>query len=138
MNEIKNALFNTTTNKRIAFGLILYGAFLILAGLVGYLSNPEKAKTALMSGGLFGTLSILWGILEMRGFSWSKMVALATTGFLALIFTWRSSVGWLAVIDGKSEKLFAASLISLMLMASVVMLVVLLKERVRGQDTNLI
>ena len=129
MNEIKNVLFVTTTNKKIARGLILYGAFLILAGLAGYVSNPEKAKTALMSGGMFGALSILWGILEMRGFSWSKMVALASTGFLALIFTWRSTVGWLAVMDGNSEKLFAAALISLMLMASVAMLVVLLKER---------
>jgi uncharacterized membrane protein (UPF0136 family) len=136
MNEIKNVLFITTTNKKIALGLILYGAFLILAGLAGYVSNPEKAKTALMSGGMFGALSILLGILEMRGFSWSKMVAQATTGFLVLIFTWRSTVGWLAVIDGKSEKLFAAALISLMLMASVAMLVVLLKERARGQGNT--
>lgn len=50
---------NTTT----AGYLILYGAFLIVIGLLGYLSNPEKAKTALMSGGTFGALSILWGVL---------------------------------------------------------------------------
>ena len=132
MNEVKSALFITTTNKKISLGLILYGAFLILAGVTGYLSNPEKAKTALMSGGMFGSLSILWGVLEMRGFSWSKKVALATTGFLALVFTWRSTVGWIAVFDGNSEKLFAASLISLMLLASVAMLVVLFKERAFG------
>lgn len=136
MNKIKNGTFNTTTNNKIARGLILYGSFLILAGLAGYLSNPEKAKTALLSGGMFGTLSILWGILEMRGFSWSKAVALATTGFLALTFTWRSTVGWLAVIDGKSEKLFAAGLISLMLMASVAMLAILLKERFSRQGNT--
>ena len=41
--------------------LILYGAFLIVMGLLGYLSNPEKAKTALMSGGTFGALSLVWG-----------------------------------------------------------------------------
>ncbi len=47
--------------------LILYGAFLIGCGALGYWSNPEKAKTALMSGGTFGALSILWGVLGARG-----------------------------------------------------------------------
>jgi len=54
---------------------------------------------------------------------------LATTGLLALVLAWRASVGWLAVIDGKSEELFAASLITLMLAASVLMLLGLLKSR---------
>ncbi len=115
--------------NKIPLWLILYGSFLILAGMAGYLSNPEKAKTALMSGGTFGAISILWGVLSSRGFDWSRMAALITTGFLTLIFTWRASVGWLAVADGMSEKLFAASLISLMLTASVVMLIALLKAR---------
>src|SRR5688572_15499757 len=116
---------NTTT----AGYLIFYGAFLILCGLLGYLSNPEKAKTALMSGGTFGALSIIWGVLGARGVKWSLPAALATTGLLALVFAWRASVGWLAVIDGKREKLFAASLITLMLAASALMLLCLLKAR---------
>lgn len=49
-------------NSKTAGYLIFYGAFLIFMGLLGYLSNPEKAKTALMSGGTFGVLSILWGV----------------------------------------------------------------------------
>ena len=59
-------------NTKVARWLILYGIFLLLAGLVGYLSNPEKAKTAMMSGGTFGALSILWGILYVRGLAWSR------------------------------------------------------------------
>ena len=120
-------------NTKTAGYLIFYGAFLILCGLLGYLSNPEKAKTALMSGGTFGALSILWGVLGARGFRWSLPAALATTGLLALVFAWRASVGWLAVIDGKREKLFAASLITLMLVASVLMLLCLLKARKTAQ-----
>ena len=50
-------------NTKTAGYRILYGAFLIVMGLLGYLSNPEKAKTALMSGGTFGALSIVWGVL---------------------------------------------------------------------------
>ena len=116
-------------NTQTAGYLIFYGAFLILCGLLGFLSNPEKAKTALMSGGTFGALSIAWGFLGARGFRWSRLAALTTTGLLALVFAWRASVGWLAVLDGRREKLFAASLITVMLVASVLMLFGLLKSR---------
>jgi uncharacterized membrane protein (UPF0136 family) len=108
--------------------LILYGAFLMVMGLLGFLSNPEKAKTALMSGGTFGLLSILWGVLGARGFRWSRPAAITTTCLLTLVFLWRASVGWLTVIDGKREKLFAAGLITLMLVASVPMLLRLVKS----------
>ena len=121
-------------NTKTAGYLMLYGAFLIDMGLLGYLSNPEKAKTALMSGGTFGALSIVWGVLGARGARWSLPAALVTTGLLALVFAWRASVGWLAVIDGKREKLFAASLITLMLAASVLMLLCLLKSRKTTED----
>ena len=109
--------------------LIFYGAFLMLMGLLGFLSNPEKAKTALLSGGTFGLLSILWGVLGARGLRWSRPAAIATTGLLTLVFVWRASVGWLAVIHGNREKLFAASLITLMLAASVPMLLRLAKQK---------
>jgi len=109
--------------------LILYGGFLIVIGLAGFLSNPEKAKTALMSGGTFGALSILWGVLGARGVRWSLWAAIVTTSFLALVFAWRATVGWLAVMDGKSEKLVAAVLITAMLAASALMLPCLLKAR---------
>ncbi len=116
-------------NTKTAGYLILYGGFLIVIGLAGYLSNPEKAKTALMSGGTFGALSILWGVLGARGVRWSLWAAIVTTSFLALVFAWRATVGWLAVMDGKSEKLVAAVLITAMLAASALMLPCLLKAR---------
>jgi len=119
-------------NTKTAGYLVLYGAFLIVMGLLGYLSNPEKAKTALMSGGTFGALSIVWGVLGARGFRWSLPAAVVTTGLLVLVFAWRASVGWRAVLDGKSEKLFAASLITVMFAGSVVMLLGLLQARKTG------
>ena len=124
-------------NTKTAGYLILYGGFLIFMGLVGYLSNPEKAKTALMSGGTFGALSILWGVLGARGVRWSSPAAIVTTGFLALVFAWRASVGWLAVLDGQSEKLFAAILITLMLAASALMLPCLLRARKTAEAEKL-
>ena len=123
-------------NTKAARFLIFYGAFLMLMGLAGYLSNPEKARTALMSGGTFGALSILWGVLDARGVRWSLSAAIATTGLLALVFTWRASVGWLAVLDGHSEKVTAASLITVMLAASVAMLPVLFRARRAGPSAT--
>ena len=115
-------------NTKTARYLILYGGFLIVMGVAGYLSNPEKAKTALMSGGTFGGLSILWGVLGARGVRWSLPAAITTTGLLSLVFAWRASVGWLAVFDGKSGKLFAAVLITAMLAASATMLPALIRS----------
>ena len=112
-------------NAKTAGYLMLYGGFLIAMGLAGYWSNPEKATTALMSGGTFGGLSFLWGVLGARGVRWSLPAALVTTGLLAAVFLWRASVSWLAVLDGQAEKLFAALLITSMLVASALMLPVL-------------
>jgi len=114
-------------NPKTAGYLIFYGGFLI--GLLGYLSNPEKAKTALMSGGTFGGLSILWGVLGARGVRWSFPAAVTTTLLLAGVFTWRSVVTWQAVLGGESEKRFVGLLISAMLVASVMMLLGLRKGR---------
>lgn len=114
--------------------MIGYGAFLIAVGIAGYLSNPEKAATAVLSGGTFGTLSMAWGLLLRRGHAWARRGAIATTGLLAVVFTWRASVGWIAVAAGQSEKLVAAALISAMLVASLTTLWVLVTSDGRERD----
>lgn len=116
-----------TMNTKTAGYLVLYGGFLILLGLLGYLSNPEKAKTALMAGGTFGALSILWGVLGAWGVRWIVPVAVVTTALLALACAWRASVSWLSVLDGQSEKLFVALLLTVILVASALMLPCLLR-----------
>jgi len=109
--------------------LICYGLFLIFAGLAGFLSNPEKAKTALMSGGTFGLIQIVVGAISLKGWKPARKIGIGICGFLALTFTWRSIVGWMAVAGGQSEKLFAASLITVMLAASITAIVLLVKSK---------
>ena len=116
--------------NQFAKWIIVYGGFLILAGVLGFVSNPEKAKTALISGGTFGSLSILWGILGLKGFAWSRKAAIATVIFLGVVFAWRSIATWMVYLDGRSEKLFAACLISAMLGATVVTIMAFVKKRI--------
>jgi len=117
---------------RLGTWLLGYGAFLVAVGALGYLSNPEKAMTALISGGTFGALSAAWGFLLRSGRGWARSAAIATTGFLTLVFTWRSLASWLAVFGGHPEKQVAAALITAMLLASVVTLVVLVRGGIPG------
>jgi uncharacterized membrane protein (UPF0136 family) len=119
-------------NTQTAGYLVIFGIFLILLGLIGYMTHPEKAQTALISGGGFGALWILWGILCAKGVRGSRLAALATTLLLCMACLWRSSVGWLAVVNGQTEKAFASLVITLMLAVSVSMLFLLLKDRRAG------
>lgn len=116
-------------NSKLSKILIVYGLFLILAGTAGFLSNPEKAKTALMSGGTFGTLSIIWGVLGLRQISWSLKAGVITTSFLTFVFGWRAVATWQAYMGGNSDKLFSAVLISSMLAASIFVLFLFFKNR---------
>ncbi len=113
-------------DTRTGMHMIAYGVFLFAMGAAGYLSNPEKAATALMSGGAFGSLSVVCGWLMVRGFRWARWAATGMTALLFVVFAWRASVGWTAVAFGASGKLAAASIITLMGVASVAMLVSLL------------
>jgi uncharacterized membrane protein (UPF0136 family) len=106
-----------------------FGAFLLLCGLLGYLSNPEKAKTALISGATFGLLSAAWGGWMLAGGrKVAYFAAAGTTILLVAAFSWRSTASWQAHFGGE-PKLFAAFLITAMWVASVASLVVLWRAR---------
>jgi uncharacterized membrane protein (UPF0136 family) len=131
--ELSSSATQAMTPK-IGYLMICYGLFLAAMGLAGYASNPEKAKTALISGGTFGALSMLWGWFMTRGANWSRWAALATTVLLTGVFTWRASVSWMAYAGGASEKLVAALLITTMGAASLAMLVALLRAARRPRS----
>lgn len=106
--------------------MVWYGAFLLAAGGVGYLTNPERAVSALVSGTVFGALSIAWAVLLRRGVGWAPAAALVSTSVLAAVFGWRGSRAWMLVARGHEYKLPAAVIITAMLLASLVMIGILL------------
>ncbi|QSR88826.1 TMEM14 family protein [Methylacidiphilum caldifontis] len=99
-----------------AFGLIAYGVALILLGVVGYLSNPKKAKTSLFSGGGMGLLSIILGLFSKIPLVFN--LALILILLFSAMLLWRAVISWKLVASGNKSKLFVASLLSVMLFLS--------------------
>ncbi|MDF3127665.1 hypothetical protein P0Y35_00505 [Kiritimatiellaeota bacterium B1221] len=115
-------------NRDLGRWFIGFGIFLFVCGLLGYASNPLAAKTALKSGGGFGFISAAWGIWMLKSERNAPYIAATvTTLILCAAFLWRSTVTWQAVMHGK-PKLFAAVLISSMLVASLISLFRLLRR----------
>jgi hypothetical protein len=106
----------------LSWWLIGYGAFVFLMGVLGYLSNPEKAGTALKSGGMVAGLSLVWAIGWWSQRRWALFGAAATLALVGAVFIWRSSVSWRAYFGGESQKLTAALLITAMFIATAVVL----------------
>lgn len=128
MNDHTNLAKTPIVKAKLGKWMMGYGLFLMAMGVAGYLSNPEKAATALKSGGTFGGLSMLWGWLMSGGIGWSGWAAVATTTLLVIVFAWRASVSWMAFAGGASEKLIPAVLITLMGTASLAMAAALVRR----------
>lgn len=117
--------------------LIRYGLFLVSVGIVAVMYDPKSgqfgfnpaAKTALMSGGICGGLSLAWGWLLGRGFQWARVAAMISGSLFLAAFTWRSIAGWMAFAGGQSEKWFASTLITSMWAATLVLLIMLVRNR---------
>ena len=112
--------------------VVISGIFVILLGVIGFMTHPEKGHTALISGGGFGALFMLWGILAAKGRRWSQFAALLTAILLGAASAWRAVLGWLAVANGQSDKVFASILITLMLAVAMTVLGLTLKVRKPG------
>ena len=116
------------TKPTIGSWYIGFGIFLILCGIAGFANNPKEAKTALMSGGTFGLMSAGWGYWMLKNSGKAPRIAAGVTTLILIgAFSWRATVGWQAVAAGEPKR-FAASLISLMLVASVLSLVRLIQS----------
>jgi heme A synthase len=114
--------------------LILHGGFLLLLGVLAFLSNPEKANTPLLAFGAFGALAAGFGVMGARDVRGSLPLAVAALAAFIVVCAWRAVVGWLAVIEGQTDNLSPTIALSLMLAASAVLLAGLIKTRKKGDS----
>jgi uncharacterized membrane protein len=102
----------------------------------GEIAYNAKAKTALLSGGIAGGISLLWGFLILSRQRWAVVTAIASTLLFSVAFAWRTIAGWTAYSDGASHKWYAATLISIMCAVSLIVLVILIIDLLdKKQDT---
>lgn len=119
-------------NPKMAGYLILQGGFLVLLGVLGFLSNPERANTPLLAFGAFGALAAGLGVMGARGVRGSLPLAAAALATFIGVCVWRVGVGWLAVMEGQTSNLYPAIALSLMLAVSAILLAGLIKTRKKG------
>ncbi len=110
----------TSPRKRRSFALTLlaYGLFLLAIGVAGYANNPEGAKTALISGGVFGGVHLVWSFLWNRWQDIARYGAAVTLTMVLVASSWRMWVSWQAYLDGDDSKRFVALLLTAMFLGT--------------------
>ncbi|MBC8044745.1 MAG: hypothetical protein IAF08_15010 [Rhizobacter sp.] len=109
--------------------LIIYGAFLVVCGLAGYLSNPSRAISALISGGSAGATMMALGAAIDRN---PRVISHAATGLIAvltLVFGWRMVNAWQAATGDAPEKTFTAVLLTVMTLGSILAVIFIFRQR---------
>jgi len=114
--------------KQLGAVLIVYGAFLVIAGIIGFELTGETSASSILNGGLFGTFVIILGVLHRQGRMWTHPAALSAAGIFLLTFVWRSTLKWHEAITGNTEALPIAILLSVMSIVSAGVLTVLFRH----------
>lgn len=110
--------------------LYFYGSFLIVCGIVSVIFIGLKAKTALISGGMSGCISLLIGYLSFTDGAAARLAGIFVTLALFCVFSWRSTktlfrifeIQQSSVHDELKGKGIAFLIISLMAVVSVFVL----------------
>lgn len=79
--------------------LIFYGLFLIGCGVTSVLFIGAKAKTALISGGSSGLISILVGYFHSNSSIPFALAAILVPFMLFFVFSWRSTKTFFKLIE---------------------------------------
>ena len=109
--------------------LFYYGAFLILCGIVSVMLIGLKAKTALVSGGTSGAMSITIGHFISVGSNVAQLLGMLLCAALFVVFCWRAAKTLFIVFElipgsqpDLKSKTIAFLIISLMAVVSLVVL----------------
>ena len=84
--------------------LLLYGLFLICCGIISVIFIGPKAKTALLSGGSSGAISIAIACFYSYTNIFLIIAAIAVPFALFIVFSWRSTKTFFKLIELISAK----------------------------------
>jgi hypothetical protein len=113
----------------LAHILFFYGAFLIICGIISVIFIGLKAKTALISGGISGSIALLisYWISNRVGLQEAKAAGVIFSLALFIVFAWRSTKTLFSIFDmiensreGIKSKGIAFLIISLMALISLI------------------
>ena len=79
--------------------LFFYGLFLILCGITAVVFIGMKAKTALVSGGMSGVLSMVAGHFTALGSEAAVMLGIVLSFGLFCVFSWRCTKTLFTLFD---------------------------------------
>ncbi|MCO6465528.1 MAG: TMEM14 family protein [Bradyrhizobiaceae bacterium] len=111
-------------HKVIARYISLYGLFLIVCGVVGYVITQDHSQSSLVNGIVGGILMVVIGLLHRQNRSYTLPAAMGACGIFTITFIWRAIVQW-PLVGGSSSHLVVALLLTMMTLVSVVMVAVL-------------
>jgi hypothetical protein len=83
--------FNSMATQTLVHLLYFYGIFLVLCGVNAVILIGKKAKTALMSGGMSGAISLFIAYSYSVGAMWAPAAGLVLSLALFIVFSWRSA-----------------------------------------------
>jgi len=86
-------------NESLSSILIFYGLFLIACGIASVIFIGLKAKTALISGGTSGAISLTIAYLFTHGFGWFWPAGIFFSFALFIVFSWRATKTLFSVFD---------------------------------------
>jgi len=79
--------------------LLLYGLFLICCGITAVIFIGLKAKTALLSGGLSGSICILISYLVCQHYCIARYAGIIVSLGLFIVFSWRCTKTLFSIFD---------------------------------------
>ncbi|MCG8419330.1 MAG: hypothetical protein MJE77_15460 [Proteobacteria bacterium] len=124
-----------------ALWMIGFGAFLVAAGVLGWAAAgfTVKAKTALLSGAVCGSLMFACAWLLARQRAWLSAIGSIGGTILPLLFSgvfvWRATIAWSAWSGGE-PKFFVALLLSVMAAAGVLTFAALYQRRGKSRPAS--
>ncbi|MBL7997349.1 MAG: hypothetical protein JNL32_01805 [Candidatus Kapabacteria bacterium] len=117
-------------NHKIGTYLLAYSVFLFIAGITGYLMNPDHAITSLAGGTAGAVFIAALSRLYRKNILWAQSGVHAILAVFSLTFLWRGATQWWIVIaHGTTEKTGIALLLTALFVVSLLLGVLIVRLR---------